>query len=424
MPPSLNLKLSCQECIVHQHAETPFHRIKECLFGHDPGQHCQNPKSAHNDDFVVIDAPGIHEVGLDFCKCKTVASQDSCYLLCSQIFYLLSFESKVSAYESYLTLACVTDNTGIQPIRDRYSTVLNMVVMWHNIKMLIHAGQGNDPSSVKAIQQGQLVVLCPACLHPGKNLPNNWDNGPVAMRWLYSFFLAINANFRLKRHLVSTDAKDPGITHGWAYFVDECGHKSYLKENSAVTQELPSHRHQRSVCVSHDTVNLADTKSSKGLAATGVGAVDCTQYKYKLPNSIGDLQKGEKCYIPHIPQYGLSSLTHFLMLSAINFSYDVVCQWHKKLWTHVSSLPRHLQFSHVNKIIHFFVPKFHLTAHIPACQTAFSFKCGWANINRVASSTKEMGPRSHQDTLDDHFGDWNAMLYLMDHNMHGKTPRT
>ncbi|KAG1824460.1 uncharacterized protein BJ212DRAFT_1475761 [Suillus subaureus] len=34
-------------------------------------------------------------------------------------------------------------------------------------------------------------------------------------------------------------------------------------------------------------------------------------------------------------------------------------------------------------------------------------KCGWLNINLITSSTKEMGPGSQWDTLDDHFGDWN-----------------
>jgi hypothetical protein len=32
---------------------------------------------------------------------------------------------------------------------------------------------------------------------------------------------------------------------------------------------------------------------------------------------------------------------------------------------------------------------------------------GWANINPAAQSTKEMGPGTQRDTLDDHFGDWN-----------------
>ena len=34
-------------------------------------------------------------------------------------------------------------------------------------------------------------------------------------------------------------------------------------------------------------------------------------------------------------------------------------------------------------------------------------KRGWENLNAAASSTKEMGPGHHQDTLDDFFSDWN-----------------
>ena len=32
---------------------------------------------------------------------------------------------------------------------------------------------------------------------------------------------------------------------------------------------------------------------------------------------------------------------------------------------------------------------------------------GWSDTNGVASSTKEMGPGSRRDTLDDFFGDYN-----------------
>lgn len=55
------------------------------------------------------------------------------------------------------------------------------------------------------------------------------------------------------------------------------------------------------------------------------------------------------------------------------------------------------------------------------CQTAFSFNLtsqvgrtdgeapeyDWVDINHVATSTHEIGPGSHRDTLDDHFSDWN-----------------
>jgi hypothetical protein len=39
---------------------------------------------------------------------------------------------------------------------------------------------------------------------------------------------------------------------------------------------------------------MADTKASKGLAATGVGSIVCARHDMRLANGVGDLQKGEK----------------------------------------------------------------------------------------------------------------------------------
>jgi len=69
----------------------------------------------------------------------------------------------------------------------------------------------------------------------------------------------------------------------------------------------------------------------------------------------------------------------------------------------------------------FLVPKFHLNAHIKKCRLEYSFNLvpgvgrtdgeaperGWSESNAMAASTKEMGPGSRRDTLDDHFGDRN-----------------
>ncbi|KAF4611680.1 hypothetical protein D9613_003641 [Agrocybe pediades] len=72
------------------------------------------------------------------------------------------------------------------------------------------------------------------------------------------------------------------------------------------------------------------------------------------------------------------------------------------------------------KLVHV-VPKFHLQAHIPKCQSSFSFhftpktahtdgeapeRC-WFPSNNLAKSTKRMGPGSRRDTHDDHYGDAN-----------------
>ena len=55
---------------------------------------------------------------------------------------------------------------------------------------------------------------------------------------------------------------------------------------------------------------------------------------------------------------------------------------------------------------------------------------GWEHINPLAVSTKEMGPRSRRDTLDDHFGDHNwkktiglgTICYLTRSSLFDQTP--
>ncbi|KAG1801127.1 uncharacterized protein BJ212DRAFT_1305154 [Suillus subaureus] len=115
--------------------------------------------------------------------------------------------------------------------------------------------------------------------------------------------------------------------------------------------------------------------------AIGLGTINCAHHNMKLPNSMGDLQKGKR----------------------------------------MATLPEDYCLDHTSKDICFFVPKFHLPAHITKCQMSLSFnwshwvghtnskalECGWSNINPVASSMKEMGLGSQWDTLDDHFRDWN-----------------
>lgn len=108
-------------------------------------------------------------------------------------------------------------------------------------------------------------------------------------------------------------------------------------------------------------------------------------------------------------------------LTELVVSYDIACQWSIHIWERMATYSRRLHFDRTGRRVIFLVPKFHLPAHIAKCQTAFSFNLtscvartdgeaperGWSDINRVATSTREMGPGSRRDTLDDHFGDWN-----------------
>ena len=107
------------------------------------------------------------------------------------------------------------------------------------------------------------------------------------IRYLHALNIGLDANFRLKRKDVSSDQADPGLSHGWSYFVEETGFKAYLEPHASETEP-------KSTCSQHDTVNLVDTRPGQGYKATGVGTVECTRHNMKRPSAIGDLQQGER----------------------------------------------------------------------------------------------------------------------------------
>ncbi|KAI6027144.1 hypothetical protein EDC04DRAFT_2605907 [Pisolithus marmoratus] len=235
-----------------------------------------------------------------------------------------------------------------------------------------------------------------SCPHPGKNLPLDWRSVKPGKQFLYSLFVALNTNFRLKQRAVSKDLSDPSLSEG----------------------ELILWRREKSMCSSHNAVNMADTKANKGLDATSVGIVVCARHGMKLANGARDLQKGER-YANM--DYLFTSALRGATIDKLNISYDITCQWHKSIYQRTMSLPQEVQLDLSGKHVSFFVPKFHLPAHVMPCQWKYSFnwmhgvgctdgevpECGCAHINPIGLSTKVMGPGHHCDTIDDFFGDWN-----------------
>lgn len=182
--------------------------------GHDTDTTCSNPDRSFADTFTVIDNTAIHSILLDYCGCETAQTKPVQLLHASwypatttnprtaatfrvlEHFHLLTFESKVSGFEQYYTLARATDNTGTVPVpvrslnlhsnylltfynhQDRYPAFMCMVREWRHIKLLKRSGCGHDPSG-KRPKAGQCAVVCPAFPQPGRNLPEDWSlDGP------------------------------------------------------------------------------------------------------------------------------------------------------------------------------------------------------------------------------------------------------
>jgi hypothetical protein len=61
--------------------------------------------------------------------------------------------------------------------------------------MLKRSGGGHDPKGVNATLQGELGIECPACPHPNRNLPDNWDEeSPQQYVPSHDFYDTVNIN--------------------------------------------------------------------------------------------------------------------------------------------------------------------------------------------------------------------------------------
>lgn len=110
----------------------------------------------------------------------------------------------------------------------------------------------------------------------------------------------------------------------------------------------------------------------------------------------------------------------------ITVSYDIVCQWHRNLLKRISDLPDDLQVDIDKFVLEFVIPKFHITAHGPKCQSMYSLNIlrgmartdgenierGWAWMNPASLSTREMGPGARRDTLDCQWSAWNWRILV------------
>ena len=67
--------------------------------------------------------------------------------------------------------------------QDRYDQILPVIRIWRHLKMLKRSARGHDPLGIESTVEGECAVECPACPHPGKNLPPNWKDAAATVRY-------------------------------------------------------------------------------------------------------------------------------------------------------------------------------------------------------------------------------------------------
>ncbi|PPQ81349.1 hypothetical protein CVT26_014500 [Gymnopilus dilepis] len=440
--------LCCKNCCVRRHRMHPLHRIEfwngkafekrtlksmglKIQLNHG-SLHCENPVACHS-SMLVLHVNGIHEVAFNYCNCSRALPQHIQLLrrgffpasqlivkTCAtfellEVLHKFALTTKSSTYDFYRALEKLTDNTGVRTPKTRYRSLFRIIMQWRHLGLLKRGGRAHAPTGIDGTQAGELALRCPSCPHPGINLPDEWESVPVASRFLYTMFICMDANFRLKNQLVSSYSQDPGYGIGWAYMVPREPYEKFITSRTN-DQDI-------STCVGFQALAQANTRFSRGLRTTGVGGAFCSRSEMILPLGIGNLQKGER-YANM--DYIFASVLRLVMIQLILISYDIACQWIKNLFTRMSdNWPDELKLRPNTRIIPA-IPKLHEHMHETAGHQVFSLNCIpgvglsdaeaseriWSAHNALGNSTKTQGPGSRQDVLDDHFSFWNWQKYM------------
>ncbi|KAM6501762.1 hypothetical protein JOM56_001739 [Amanita muscaria] len=436
--------LRCQSCLVSIHGVHPLHRIEKwngtffervslqeiglvVQLGHAGGK-CVHPTPGPV-GFCVFDATGVHRVTINYCDCgkdgfipywvqilragwfpatfnrpRTVFT-----FTCLDFFHELTLQGKTSIYDFYHTILRRTDNLGLDNKKVYcYAEFHRSFRIWRGLLMLKRAGRGQDPAGASATAQGELALECPACPHPGYNLPDGWQNVGPGLLFLYTLFLAVDANFKLKQK--NRGIQDPELYPGWAYFVNEGPYQDFI--NNYIDQP------EISTCQSeHDAIVRAAVRCTPGYSVTGTALVLCPRHGLIRKNGVGDLQKGERyCNVDYTV---LSSLVG-VDLPRIVITYDIACQWSKNFLRRMEEFPAYMRLRSGTEI-NVGIPSWHINGHGAACRSNFSLgymkgmgrTCGeeietsWAQTNALGTSTREMGPGARHETLNDQWGGFN-----------------
>ncbi|KIJ50039.1 hypothetical protein M422DRAFT_44516 [Sphaerobolus stellatus SS14] len=260
---------------------------------------------------------------------------------------------------------------------------------WRFLLMMKRAARGHNSGGTEDTANGELAVLYPACPIPDVNLPDGWKDSSKDSQFLHNLTVAVDANFRLKRKLVSSEAADHPLAPGKAYFVPSAAYKEHIGVHADDVQS--------STCSRLNAVTKANTRDTTGLAVSGTF-------------------RRAKDFV------FFSAISAVVMsLANVFVSYVIACQWSKNIKKRAAQLPSYLNPIVAVAMLSFLIPKFHLPGHGTPCQAPYSFNLkvgcartdgegierGWSYMNPVGTATKEIGPGSRQDMLEDHWGNMN-----------------
>ncbi|KAG9098113.1 hypothetical protein FS749_004659 [Ceratobasidium sp. UAMH 11750] len=429
----------CQTCIVHVHARSPTHRIREWskdqlvpVTLQDLG--CKLALGNHHDacpagstrELLLGSLDGFHRINVVFCRCERVAKSQADYqqLLdarifpCSddrptsaftfntlRVFHFAATEGKMSGGRFYSLLSRLTNSTLPGKVDDRYREFMRTARQW----MLLQTKKRAGVRDIRSTEN--IAIRCPACPRAGINVQQGDVNS--SNQHLYTTHISYDGSFQLVRRQRAQDDYDICLTGGQLYFVESAPYEEYLSQ----LKDDGFKNAKVSDCNNHKAATGAWTLY-EGLAVTGVGACSCARHAFYMPKGVVNYFKGERFAYTDYAIGGVMELLQLEGCDNIGFYYDIYCHWSKNWWARAARLP--MQIAQPARYTGG-IPKYHLAGHTDSCYIQYSLNnmhgvgrldaegCErlWADANQAAGSTSNKGSGACMDSLNHLFQDWN-----------------
>ncbi|KIY63263.1 hypothetical protein CYLTODRAFT_323455, partial [Cylindrobasidium torrendii FP15055 ss-10] len=447
--------VECRECCLKRHEQSPLHTIAEwtgkswrqtSLFDLGLEIHVLHagrvcPRQAGYTNMTVLHTNGIHRVRVGWCGCPRARGgtqwqqcmrsgwypsswstpETATTFRCLRRFRLLNVIGNINVRDYVTTLERTTNPWAVAWLPDRYKNFGYMTRQFFFLLRLKRSGVVHIPRPIASAERGSVAVKCWACPRPGFNLPDGWEKVQDNVRFKYNLYLGLDANFRLENKLRrKADNKDYSVLgDGLGVFAPLYGMDGYEEHIKKYVSEQDV-----SECASFAALMQRDTRFSRGLRATGVGACSCTRHESVRQNGVADLLKGER----------YSSMDYIWWCAILNervvkimASYDVGCQWKIHLLERLEEMPDFLRTDKEKRPeIVVSLPVWHGRGHKGGCEPAETLRHKeggamvdgegvervWAVTNQKAYATREMQADTLHAALEDHFDRHNFDMNL------------
>ncbi|KAI0277315.1 hypothetical protein BC826DRAFT_976643, partial [Russula brevipes] len=362
---------------------------------------------------TFVHSNGIHGLGVRFCQCPEINSDDRHLHLLNAGFYpatqtnpstvftlsgldyalIDNLECKTVPHAYSKKLRRLSDENDPGTVPNRYVELLRTIRQYRHLKTLITFGFGHQrPGDWQQPGVADLAWRCVACPSVA-NLPPNWQQSEDS--WKYYRAIAMDGNFSAQHLASRVPENNINFTDGLGYFAKSDDYANYLKRSK---DDLKNWKTPE--CHSHRAASNSGKSRDPKYDIKGIASCACARHGLFSPGGTANIQKGERQVNMDYALSQTMTIGGTEQIPRLLLLYDIMCQWgiHAKQRFALNGL----SMPKVNEILRG-VGIWH---HIGLVDGEI-LETLWSLLNQVSESCQTMSLASREETINFHMNDIN-----------------